>query len=77
MKAKRAPFNQPAPQLGDQYSGDRVLRSYIKRVVPADVLRDIEPELASMGKLAGGELYQAQLADRLNEPRHKIGRAHV
>jgi acyl-CoA dehydrogenase len=70
MQAKQPPFNQPAPQLGDQYSGDRVLRSYIKRVVPADVLRDIEPELASMGKLAGGELYQAQLADRLNEPRH-------
>lgn len=64
------PFNQPAPQLGDQYQGDRVLRSYLRRALPADVMRSVEGELASMGKLAGGELYQAQLADRLNEPRH-------
>jgi acyl-CoA dehydrogenase len=64
------PFNQAPPQLGDQYKGDRVLRSYLRRVLPADVLRSVEPELASMGELAGGELYQAQLADRLNEPRH-------
>ncbi len=70
MQHKFTPFNQPAPQLGDQYQGDRVLRSYLLRVLPADVLRNVEPELASMGKLAGGELYQAQLADRLNEPRH-------
>ena len=64
------PFNQPAPQLGDQYQGDRVLRSYLRRALPTDVMRSVEAELASMGKLAGGELYQAQLADRLNEPRH-------
>jgi len=64
------PFNQPAPQLGDQYQGDRVLRSYLRRALPTDVMRGVEAELASMGKLAGGELYQAQLADRLNEPRH-------
>ena len=70
MHDSHTPFNQPAPQLGDQYQGDRVLRSYLQRVVPANVLRRLEPELASMGKLAGGELYQAQLADRLNEPRH-------
>jgi acyl-CoA dehydrogenase len=70
MPDRPLPFNQPSPQLGDQYRGDRVLRCYLERVVPADALRDVEPELASMGKLAGGELYQAQLADRLNEPRH-------
>jgi len=70
MTDRHAPFNQPAPELGDQYHGDRVLRSYLKRVVPTDALRDMEPELSSMGKLAGGELYRAQLADRLNEPRH-------
>lgn len=62
------PFNQPAPQLGNQYDDDRVLRSYLKRVLPADVLAEVEPSLREMGQLAGGELYALQLADRLNEP---------
>ncbi len=62
------PFNQPAPELGNQYEEDRVLRSYLTRIMPADVLREIEPSLKEIGELAGGELYQMQLADRLNEP---------
>src|SRR5687767_11157433 len=63
------PFQQTPPQLGNQYEDDRVLRSYLARVLPADMLREIEVSLAEMGRLAGGELYQLQLADRLNEPR--------
>lgn len=62
------PFNQPPPALGNQYDDDRVLRSYLKRLLPADVLAEIEPTLREMGDLAGGELYEMQLADRLNEP---------
>ncbi len=62
------PFNQPPPQLGNQYDDDRVLKSYLKRVLPPEVLAEIEPSLREMGALAGGELYQMQLADRLNEP---------
>ena len=62
------PFNQPPPRLGNQYDEDRVLRSYLKRVLPPDVLREVEPSLQEMGRLAGGELYEMQLADRLNEP---------
>ena len=64
------PFNQPPPRIGNQYGEDRVLRAYLRRVMPDDVLAAIEPEFASMGELAGGDLYQAQLADRLNEPLH-------
>ncbi|HEY1014970.1 MAG TPA: acyl-CoA dehydrogenase family protein, partial [Herpetosiphonaceae bacterium] len=63
------PFNQPAPALGNQYDDDRVLRSYLKRALPADALGEIEPALRAMGELAGGELYRLQLADRLNEPK--------
>jgi alkylation response protein AidB-like acyl-CoA dehydrogenase len=62
------PFNQPAPRLSNQYDGDRVLRSYLKRRLPPEMLADIEPALREMGELAGGELYDLQLADRLNEP---------
>ena len=64
------PFNQPAPQLGNQYTDDRVLRSYLARVLPAEMLSSIERELAELGELAGGELYRLQIADRLNEPVH-------
>ena len=61
-------FVQPPPQLGNQYDEDRVLRSYLHRTLPDDVRVDIEPQLAVMGELAGGELYRDQLADRENEP---------
>src|SRR5262245_17925920 len=61
-------FNQPAPTLGNQYDDDRVLRSYLRRALPEDMLRAVEPSLVELGRLAGGELYQLQLADRLNEP---------
>src|SRR6478672_5173821 len=63
------PFQQAPPTLGNQFEDDRVLRSYLARVCPAEMLSEITPSLAEMGRLAGGELYQLQLADRLNEPR--------
>ena len=63
------PFEQTPPKLGNQYEDDRVLRSYLARVLPHDILREIESSLVEMGRLAGGELYELQLADRMNEPR--------
>src|SRR5919206_4373738 len=65
----KPPFNQPPPGLGNQYEDDRVLRSYLRRTLPPDVLSEIEPALLEMGRLAGSELYEMQLADRLSEPR--------
>jgi len=61
-------FQQTPPNLGNQFTDDRVLRSYLARVLSADMLGEIEPSLMELGRLAGGELYQMQLADRLNEP---------
>lgn len=61
-------FIQTPPELGNQYANDRVLRSYLARTLPADVLADIAGSLEAMGGLAGGELYRMQLADRGNEP---------
>jgi acyl-CoA dehydrogenase len=63
------PFRQEPPRLGNQYEDDRALRSYLKRRLPPEVLREVEPSLAEMGELAGGELYRMQSEDRLNEPR--------
>jgi len=62
------PFIQTPPELGNQYTADRALRSYLARVLHADLLAEIEPGLTAMGELAGGELYRFQLADRHNEP---------
>ena len=62
-------FSQQPPRLGNQYEDDRALRSYLKRTLPPDVLRDVEPSLAELGELAGAKLYRLQLEDRLNEPR--------
>nr|MDQ2938567.1 hypothetical protein [Acidobacteriota bacterium] len=62
-------FQQTPPSLGNQYDDDRVLRSYLARVLPKSMLNEIEPSLKELGRLAGGELYQMQLADRLNEPK--------
>src|SRR3972149_6973967 len=62
------PFIQSPPELGNQYTADRALRSYLARVLQADMLAEIEPGLIAMGELAGGELYRSQLADRKNEP---------
>src|SRR5688572_18292572 len=61
-------FEQSPPVLGNQYDDDRVLRSYLTRVLPRDMLHDIEGPLTEMGRLSGSDLYELQLADRLNEP---------
>ncbi len=63
-------FIQAGPQLGNQYAGDRVLRSYLKRVLPAAVRADIEPDLDRFGELAGGPLYQLSLRYRAEVPEH-------
>jgi acyl-CoA dehydrogenase len=62
-------FIQSAPRLGNQYRDDGFLRGYLRRKLPDEVFRQIEPELQEMGELAAGELYDLQLQDRLNEPR--------
>jgi acyl-CoA dehydrogenase len=61
-------FNQTPPQLANQFTDDRVLQSYLRRTLPAEVAHDLAPTLNEMGRLAADELYTLQVADRLNEP---------
>ncbi len=63
-------FVQAPPEPGNQYTNDRVLRSYLARALPPDMLKEIDGELSELGALAGGALYRMQLADRLHEPVH-------
>lgn len=61
-------FIQSPPRLRNQFDDDAFLRRYLRRVLPREMHDAIEPELRQLGALAGGELYDLQLADRLNEP---------
>ncbi len=61
-------FQQP-PELDNQYTADRVLRSYLRRTLPPEVLGEIEPSLLELGELSAGPLFRLQTEDRLHEPR--------
>ncbi len=63
------PFNQPPPRLGNQYDDDLPLRAMLQRLLPAEVLADVEAELREMGELSGGSLYEQQLREWDLEPR--------
>jgi alkylation response protein AidB-like acyl-CoA dehydrogenase len=62
-------FFQEPPTLGNLYTSDRALRSYLARALPADVMRVVEPELAEMGELSGGFFYELDRRYRGTEPR--------
>src|SRR3989338_3779648 len=42
-------FFQTPPQLGNQYEEDKILKSYLKRVLPAEMRVEIEPDLIHLG----------------------------
>ncbi len=63
-------YVQEAPQLANQYQDDRPLRSMLRRLLPKEVRRDIEPELVHVGELAAGEWLKLSLRYRKAEPEH-------
>jgi alkylation response protein AidB-like acyl-CoA dehydrogenase len=65
---QHALFTQAPPRLGNQYRGDPLLASWLRRTFPQDLAREVEAELDELGGVAGGDLYALQLADRENEP---------
>ncbi len=62
-------FFQEPPSLGNLYTSDRALRSYLSRALPDDVMRAVEPELAEMGELSGGFFWELDRRYRGTEPR--------
>ncbi|HEX6832433.1 MAG TPA: acyl-CoA dehydrogenase family protein, partial [Rudaea sp.] len=54
------PFTQAAPVLSNQYLDDRVLRSYLRRVLPPGVLHAIEGDLTDLGDHAAAAWMQAR-----------------
>ena len=43
------PFNQSPPELGNQFDEDRVLQSYLRRVLPREVLNSEIASIKNMG----------------------------
>ncbi len=61
-------FTQSPPVLSNQYLDDRLLRSLLRRVLPANMLAEIEPGLTEFGELVATELYPAQLREHAFKP---------
>jgi alkylation response protein AidB-like acyl-CoA dehydrogenase len=63
-------FLQDPPRLGNQYDDDRVLRSWLRRALPRDVLAEVEPGLRRLGARAAGDLLELADAAEASPPRH-------
>jgi len=63
-------FFQDPPRLPNQYDDDALLREYVQRRLPPDLMKSLEPTFRELGELGGGALWEAQQADRRNEPVH-------
>ncbi len=61
-------FIQSAPELGNQFEDDRMLRGYLERTLPKEAQAAVFSELSALGALAGGELFKGQQEDRTSEP---------
>jgi alkylation response protein AidB-like acyl-CoA dehydrogenase len=65
-------FRQSPPTLGNQYDSDSLLREYLERTLPPELLARFEPAYRDLGELNGGELFRLSLADLDNEPVHTV-----
>ncbi len=63
-------FFQDGPVLGNQFDRDRVLRSYLRRKLPADMREDIEADLRRLGERAATDILALGNAAEASPPRH-------
>jgi acyl-CoA dehydrogenase len=61
-------FYQAPPEVENPFADPGPLREHLRRVLPADVFRGMEPSLLSMAQLAAGELHDLAVRHRLDEP---------
>jgi alkylation response protein AidB-like acyl-CoA dehydrogenase len=63
-------FFQDGPVLGNQYDEDRVLRAYLRRNLPKEMLDEVEPGLRTLGERAVTDILFFGNAAEANPPRH-------
>ncbi|HYD40542.1 MAG TPA: acyl-CoA dehydrogenase family protein [Anaeromyxobacter sp.] len=61
-------FELEAPRPGNAYLDDALLREYLFRALPRPVLAALQADLASLGALSSGALYDRQLATLRDAP---------
>ena len=61
-------FFQDAPKLGNQYESDRMLRSYLRRVMPAEALEHVEADLLRFGDRVVGDIARMAEDAETHEP---------
>jgi acyl-CoA dehydrogenase len=62
-------FFQEPPRLANTYRSDAVLREHLQRLLPEEVLAEVEPELDGMGEAAAGELRRLAEQAEASPPR--------
>lgn len=62
-------FFQAQAELRNQYDADWLLQSYLKRVLPAEVLNEIQPDLQRFGGRVVGDIYNWGEDAEANNPR--------
>lgn len=63
-------FFQDPPELGNTFTDDATLQSFMRRHIPEETRQAIEASLHHMGALAGGPLLRLALEHRRDEPVH-------
>ena len=63
-------FFQAPPELANQYHDDRILKSYLKRVLPSEMLAAIEGDLARLGERVVTDILQMAQEAEAQEPVH-------
>lgn len=65
-----APFRQDPPRLGNTYDADAALRELLRRLLPEDVHRALEPQWRELGGEAAGPLAELARQAEADPPRH-------
>jgi len=67
--SSRGSFFQEAPRLRNQYSGDLFLQSYLRRILPTEVLQEIRPDLEKFGHRVATDIDSMGRQCELQPPR--------
>ncbi|KAK7474338.1 hypothetical protein BaRGS_00034386 [Batillaria attramentaria] len=67
-RARVGNFVQEPPQLGNQYTQDTLLRSFLKRHVPEQYLAEIEADLERFGQRVATDMYDLHLRCERESP---------
>lgn len=63
-------FLESSPDFNNQYLEDRILKSYLHRKLPPEILRKIEPGLINLGERVRKEILELGFQAEREEPRH-------